>query len=88
MSRRQGQHHYWKPSPRVPLHDISGNIVGTCGISKDITSLKMTEEALHAANANLASQKMQLEKSLADLKSTNEELKAAQERLAQLEKAK
>lgn len=76
----------WALVSKIPLRDIAGNIVGTCGISKDITALKLTEEALQTANANLASQKMQLEKSLADLKSTNEELKAAQQRLAQLEK--
>lgn len=37
---------------KMPLHDIKGKIVGTCGISRDVTDLKRTEEAL-ALESNL-----------------------------------
>jgi PAS domain S-box-containing protein len=33
-------------STKMPLHDVKGNIVGTCGISRDVTALKKAEEAL------------------------------------------
>ncbi len=37
---------------KMPLHDMKGNIIGTCGISRDVTALKRTEEAL-ALESNL-----------------------------------
>jgi PAS domain S-box-containing protein len=36
----------WVYSIKLPLRDIDGNIIGTFGISRDITELKQTEEAL------------------------------------------
>ncbi len=78
----------WALVSKIPLRNVAGKIIGTCGISKDITELKAAEEALQAVNADLASQKEKLEESLAELKSKNEELKAAQQRLIQLESVK
>jgi PAS domain S-box-containing protein len=42
----------WVYTTKMPLHDINGNIVGTCGISRDVTALKRAEDAL-ALESNL-----------------------------------
>jgi PAS domain S-box-containing protein len=39
-------HETWSSSTKVPLHDNQGNVVGTLGISRDITRRKEAEEAL------------------------------------------
>ncbi len=36
----------WFSAMKLPLHDYAGNIIGTFGISRDITDWKRTEEAL------------------------------------------
>ena len=64
----------WALVTKIPLRDADGSIIGTCGISKDITALKETEEALYKANAALASQKALLEQSMAELQQTKLEL--------------
>ncbi len=64
----------WALVTKIPLRDADGSIIGTCGISKDITALKETEEALYRANAALASQKALLEQSMAELQQTKQEL--------------
>jgi PAS domain S-box-containing protein len=64
----------WALVTKIPLRDADVGIIGTCGISKDITALKETEEALHRANAALASQKALLEQSMAELQQTKLEL--------------
>lgn len=48
----------WVYTIKMPLHDIKGNIVGTCGITRDITALKKAEEAL-ALESNLLQALMQ-----------------------------
>ncbi len=42
----------WVFTTKMPLHDMKGNIVGTCGITRDVTELKRTEAAL-AQESNL-----------------------------------
>jgi len=69
----------WALVAKIPLRDALGELIGTCGISKDITELKDTEEALHVANADLESQRSKLEQALS-------ELRAAQQRLIEFEK--
>ena len=64
----------WALVTKIPLRDTDGSIIGTCGISKDITALKETEDALYRANAALASQKALLEQSMAELQQTKLEL--------------
>ncbi len=64
----------WALVTKIPLRDANGSIIGTCGISKDITALKETEEALYKANAELAAQKALLEESMAELQKTKQEL--------------
>ena len=42
----------WANTIKMPLHDAKGNIIGTCGITRDITALKLAEDAL-ALESNL-----------------------------------
>ena len=42
-------HHTWASSTKLPLRDKDGHVVGTFGISRDITSQKRAEEALRIA---------------------------------------
>jgi PAS domain S-box-containing protein len=39
----------WALTSKMPLFDGEGNIVGTCGLSRDITSQKTVEKQLHQA---------------------------------------
>jgi PAS domain S-box-containing protein len=45
----------WVLTTKMPLRDKSGNIIGTFGISKDITDRKLKEEALRQSQAFLNS---------------------------------
>lgn len=40
-----GKYH-WVLSTKMPLHDADGNIIGTFGLSRDITRVKLAEEEL------------------------------------------
>jgi PAS domain S-box-containing protein len=41
----------WVYTTKIPLHDVQGQIIGTCGVTKDVTSLKKAEEALARESA-------------------------------------
>ena len=41
----------WVVTSKLPLRDTAGRIVGTCGISRDITERKRSEEALQNSRA-------------------------------------
>ncbi len=69
----------WVSTTRMPLRDAEGKIIGTFGISRDITSLKRAEEELLATNARLR-------EVLEDLTRSHEDLKSAQLQLIQAEK--
>ncbi len=43
----------WVTTSKLPLHDAHGHLVGTFGISRDITVRKRSEEALEEANSKL-----------------------------------
>ncbi|MCX8156067.1 MAG: CHASE domain-containing protein [Verrucomicrobiae bacterium] len=62
----------WAHTTKMPFRDKQGNIIGTFGISRDITSLREMTEQLKKANA--------------ELQRSHEELKAAQMQLIQAEK--
>ena len=46
-------HEGWALTSKLPLRDPAGNIIGTCGITRDITARKRTEEALRESEARL-----------------------------------
>ncbi len=46
-------HSSWVSATKVPLRDHSGHIIGTVGISRDITKHHETEEALHVERDRL-----------------------------------
>jgi PAS domain S-box-containing protein len=46
-------HVTWARTTKLPLRDEAGRIVGTFGISEDITAAKATEESLEKANKDL-----------------------------------
>ena len=51
-------HETWVSTSKVPLHDESGNVIGTFGLSRDITERKLASEALatYARQQEAASQ--------------------------------
>ena len=84
----------WTLTTKLPLRDPDGTIVGTCGMSRDITALMVAETTLEQernrlkeANSDLARSQSLLERKLAELEKTHAELKAAQKRLIEAEKA-
>jgi len=84
----------WTLTTKLPLCGPDGAIVGTCGMSRDITALKVAETSLEQernrlkeANADLARSQALLERKLEELERTHAELKAAQKALIDAEKA-
>ncbi len=43
----------WTSTTKVPLRDHHGNITGTFGLSRDVTKMKLAEEALQISNDRL-----------------------------------
>jgi PAS domain S-box-containing protein len=67
----QGREDTWALTTKVPLHNTRGEIIGTMGISHDITARKQAEDQLRAYKAHLEEI---VEARTAELKSTNEQL--------------
>jgi len=59
----------WVSTTKVPLRDQEGHIIGTFGISRDITERKRAEQAIRQLNADLEAQAIHL-------KVANKELEA------------
>ncbi len=76
----------WALVDKIPLRDAGGEIIGTCGISKDITRLKEAEEALQRANDTLAAQKAELECTMALREQAERELLTAKHEAEQASK--
>ena len=76
----------WALVAKIPMRDAAGVVIGTCGISKDVTRLRETQDSLHEALSAVACQKNQLAKSLTDLHKAHQELKTAQEQLIDFQK--
>jgi PAS domain S-box-containing protein len=68
----------WFSSTKVPIYDKKGDIVGTVGVSRDITKMKDFEQELQNAKVEL---EIRVAERTADLKKANERLEA---RIAQL----
>lgn len=64
----------WALTTKMPLRNATGEIVGTCGISKDFTVQKALEDNLAESNRNLTERQAELEKALADLRATQQRL--------------
>ena len=47
----------WVSTTKMPLRDQQGNIIGTFGISKDVTNFKKMEENLRKKNADIMKEK-------------------------------
>jgi signal transduction histidine kinase len=62
----------------MPLRDAKGDIVGTCGISKDFTAQKALEDEVQQSNLQLAARQTQLERALAELRATQQQLVEAE----------
>jgi len=79
-------HETWVSTTKEPLRDQAGKIIGTFGISRDITAHKKSEDELKFAYAELESNRGKLIEALDNLKKSHEQLKAAQLQLIQAEK--
>lgn len=76
----------WILTTKVPFRDHSGQIVGTVGINRDITQMKLAEEELRRANTELARSEAELQKAVVELQKAHDELRAAQMQLVEVEK--
>lgn len=68
----------WVITTKMPLRNAQGEIVGTCGISKDFTAQKALGDELHESNRQLAARQDQLERALAELRTTQQQLVEAE----------
>jgi PAS domain S-box-containing protein len=71
----------WVLTTKMPLRNVRGDIIGTCGISKDFTAQKALEDALNESNTKLELRQEHLEKTLADLQASQKQLLDTQEAL-------
>lgn len=67
---------------KAPYRDEEGNIIGTYGISKDITDLKLTQEKARQSNAELFLKNLKLEETLDELSKTQNKLVFAEKMAA------
>ncbi|MBI5396884.1 MAG: PAS domain-containing protein [Verrucomicrobia bacterium] len=77
---------HWMLTTKVPFRDHNGAIIGTVGINRDVTQMKMAEEELRRANTELARSEAELQKAVAELQKAHDELRAAQMQLVEVEK--
>lgn len=64
----------WVMSSKLPLFDERGQLIGTYGVSKDITELKLAEQQATEARDALVSKNLELEEAMEALKKTQNKL--------------
>ncbi|MBN2213230.1 MAG: PAS domain-containing protein [Bacteroidales bacterium] len=64
----------WVTTSKMPLRNSAGKIIGTFGISKDITDLRKMEMAIKEKNEELLAQEEELRQNLEEMQTTQEEL--------------
>jgi PAS domain S-box-containing protein len=76
----------WALTTKMPLRSPRGEIIGTCGITQDVTAQKRLEDALAATNEELVRRQQKLETALTELSEAHKNLKAMQQQLLEAEK--
>jgi PAS domain S-box-containing protein len=76
----------WASTTKLPLRDSAGRIVGTFGVSRDVTDRKLAQDQLEQANASLARREQELLSTLDDLRRSEQQLRSTQLKLFQAEK--
>ena len=76
----------WILTTKVPFRSQNGKILGTVGINRDVTKMKLAEEELRRANTELARSEGELQKAVVELQTAHDELRAAQMQLVEVEK--
>ncbi|HYW80497.1 MAG TPA: PAS domain S-box protein, partial [Thermoguttaceae bacterium] len=66
-------HETWAVSTKLPLYDSEGHVIGTFGISRDVTERKRAEQALLVAHEEL---EMRVRERTAELEGANQALQA------------
>jgi len=64
----------WVMSSKLPLFDEAGRLIGTYGVSKDITELKLAEQEAKEARDALSAKNVELEQAMEELKKTQNKL--------------
>ncbi len=64
----------WVSTSKMPLRNEEGKIIGTFGISTDITSIKKMEMELKEKNEEMQAQEEELRQNLEEMQTTQEEL--------------
>ncbi len=72
----------WVSTTKMPLYDQNGKIVGTFGISKDITEMKKLEMETQQKTEELLAQEEELRQNLEEMQTVQEELQRQKEELA------
>jgi PAS domain S-box-containing protein len=76
----------WALTTKMPLRDPEGRIIGTCGITQDVTAQKNLEDALAVKNDELLAHQQELERTLLELEAAHSRVKALHQQLLEAEK--
>ncbi|MCJ7812668.1 PAS domain-containing protein, partial [bacterium] len=76
-------HETWVSTTKQPLRDLEGNIVGTFGISRDITERKLADEKLQKAKEDITQKAIELKQTNEELEKSERALKRSNEELEQ-----